>query len=118
VCVGEPDQLGVERAHQQLAFGVRLVELAEPNRHVAADDDRPPFSLAADAVNTCSAVANSEHPDGSADVGSVLLATTVGMSVGVPDFDDAVPGDTFFALHAVTRAMTPTTTNPVRWVLP
>ena len=43
--VREPDQLGVERAHPQLAFGVRLVELAEPNRHVAADDDRTPASL-------------------------------------------------------------------------
>ena len=32
--VREPDQLGVERKHPQLAFGVRLVELAEPNRHV------------------------------------------------------------------------------------
>src|SRR5215470_10372687 len=42
VLVSEPDELGVERAHPQLAFGVRLVELAEPNRHVAADDDRPP----------------------------------------------------------------------------
>jgi hypothetical protein len=31
VLVREPDQLGVERAHAQLAFGVRLVELAEPN---------------------------------------------------------------------------------------
>src|SRR5215213_1496334 len=29
----------------RLAFGVRLVELAEPNRHVAADDDRTPASL-------------------------------------------------------------------------
>ena len=38
-------QLGVERAHPQLAFGVRLVELAEPNRHVAADDDRTPARL-------------------------------------------------------------------------
>src|SRR5512145_1056934 len=44
VHVREPDQLGVERAHPQLAFGVRLVELAEPNRHVA-DDDRTPPSL-------------------------------------------------------------------------
>ena len=41
VLVREPDQLGVERAHPQLAFGVRLVELAEANGHVAADDDRP-----------------------------------------------------------------------------
>src|SRR5258706_14240901 len=44
VHVREPDQLGVERAHSQLAFGVRLVELAEPNRHVAADDNRTPAS--------------------------------------------------------------------------
>ncbi|MCA1837640.1 MAG: hypothetical protein LC674_02355 [Actinobacteria bacterium] len=36
----EPDQLGVERAHPQLTLGVRLVELAKPNRHVAANDDR------------------------------------------------------------------------------
>src|SRR5436190_15633367 len=43
--VREPDQLGVERTHPQLAFGARLVELAEPNRHVAADDDRTPASL-------------------------------------------------------------------------
>jgi hypothetical protein len=40
--VREPDQLRVERAHPQLAFGVRLIELAEPNRHVAAHDDRTP----------------------------------------------------------------------------
>jgi hypothetical protein len=40
--VGEPDQLGVERAHQPLAFVARLVELAEEDRHVAADDGRTP----------------------------------------------------------------------------
>src|SRR5215213_11268411 len=45
VLVREPDQLGVERAHPQLAFGVRLVELAEPNRHIAPDDNRTPVSL-------------------------------------------------------------------------
>jgi hypothetical protein len=45
VLVREPDQLGVERAYPQLAFGVRLVELAEPNRNVAADDERTPASL-------------------------------------------------------------------------
>jgi len=28
VLVREPDQLGVERAHLQLAFGARLIELA------------------------------------------------------------------------------------------
>jgi hypothetical protein len=37
VLVREPDQLGAERAYAQLAFGVRLVELAKPNRHVAAN---------------------------------------------------------------------------------
>src|SRR3954452_12763920 len=40
VLVREPDQLGVERTHPQLALGGRLVELSEPDRHVAADDDR------------------------------------------------------------------------------
>src|SRR5215216_8014148 len=45
VRVREPDQLRVERKHTQLAFGVRLVELAEPNRHVAADDNGTPASL-------------------------------------------------------------------------
>src|ERR687890_1448667 len=45
VLVREPDQLGVERTHPQLAFGVRLVELAEPDRHVAGDDDRTPSCL-------------------------------------------------------------------------
>jgi len=42
VLVREPDQLGVERAHPQLAFGARLVKLAEANRRVAADADRTP----------------------------------------------------------------------------
>src|SRR5215208_6680043 len=51
VLVREPDQLGVERTHPQLAFGVRLVELAEPNRHVAADDDRTPASLEDDHLH-------------------------------------------------------------------
>jgi len=36
--VGEPDELGVERTDPELAFGVWLVELAEPDRHVATDD--------------------------------------------------------------------------------
>lgn len=38
--VGEPDQLGVERAHEQLPLGAWFVELPEPHRHVAADDGR------------------------------------------------------------------------------
>ena len=40
VHVCEPDELGVERKDPLSAFGGRLVELAEPHRHVAADDDR------------------------------------------------------------------------------
>src|SRR5262245_27079892 len=50
VLVREPDQLGVERAHPQLSFGVRLVELAEPNRHVPTDDDGTPAGLDEDAL--------------------------------------------------------------------
>ena len=38
--VREPDQLGVECAHPLLPFGTRLIKLAEPDRHVAADDGR------------------------------------------------------------------------------
>src|SRR3954470_15652480 len=45
VLVREPDHLGVERTHQELAFGVRLVELAEPDRHITGDDDRTPAGL-------------------------------------------------------------------------
>src|SRR3712207_7912565 len=42
VRVREPDHLRVEPADPQLAFGLRLVELAEPHRCVAGDDDRTP----------------------------------------------------------------------------
>ena len=35
----------VERTYKQLALGVRIVELAEPHRHVPADDDRTPAGL-------------------------------------------------------------------------
>src|SRR5262245_15508506 len=52
VLVREPDQLGVERTYPQLAFGMRLVELAEPHRDVAADDDRTPASLDDDYLHT------------------------------------------------------------------
>jgi hypothetical protein len=45
VLVREPDQLGIERADQLLAFGLRLVELAERHRHVSADHDRAPAGL-------------------------------------------------------------------------
>src|SRR5688500_6355396 len=43
--VGEPDGLGVERKDPLPAFGGRLAELAEPPRHIAADDARAPASL-------------------------------------------------------------------------
>ena len=45
VLVREPDELGLERAHPQLALAARLVELAQANGHVAADDDRTPAGL-------------------------------------------------------------------------
>src|SRR6266511_608138 len=45
VLVREPDELGLERAHPAVAPGARLVELAEANGHVAADDDRTPARL-------------------------------------------------------------------------
>ncbi len=40
--VREPYELGVERAHPELALGVWLIEFVEANGHVAADDDRSP----------------------------------------------------------------------------
>src|SRR3954454_12490306 len=40
VLVREPDELGVERTHPQLAFGLRLLEPAAPHPPVAAADDR------------------------------------------------------------------------------
>jgi hypothetical protein len=52
VLVGEPDELGLERAHPQLALGARLVELAEANGHVTADDDRTPARLDDDHLQT------------------------------------------------------------------
>ena len=61
--VREPDQLGVERAHQQLAFGVRLVELAEPHRHVAADDDRTPASLDDDHLRAACVARRRDEPE-------------------------------------------------------
>src|SRR2546430_13941245 len=40
-----PPGVVLERAHSQLALSARLVELAEANGHVAADDDRTPACL-------------------------------------------------------------------------
>src|SRR6266511_197724 len=59
----EPDQLGVERADPQLAFGVRLVELAEPNRHVAAEDDRTPASLDDDHLHAARVARRRDEPE-------------------------------------------------------
>jgi hypothetical protein len=43
--VGEPDELGLESAHPQLALRPRLIELPEADGHVTADDDRTPARL-------------------------------------------------------------------------
>src|SRR5207253_1597844 len=40
VLVREPDELGIERPHPQLALGAWLVELAAANGDVAANDER------------------------------------------------------------------------------
>src|SRR5262245_37060057 len=62
VCVREPDQLGVEREHPQLAFGVRLIELAETNRHIAAKDDRTPTSLDDDHLHAVRVAGRRDEP--------------------------------------------------------
>ena len=59
----EPDQLGVERMHPQLAFGLRLVELAEPHRHVAADDDRTPAGLDDDHLQAACMARRRDEPE-------------------------------------------------------
>lgn len=63
VLVREPDQLGVERAHPQLAFGVRLVEFAEPNRHVAAHDNRTRASLDDDHLHSICVARRRDEPE-------------------------------------------------------
>jgi len=63
VLVREPDQLGVERAHPQLAFGVWLVELTEPNRHVAADDDWTPAGLDDDHLRPACVARRRDEPE-------------------------------------------------------
>src|SRR5829696_2393794 len=61
--VREPDQLGVEREYPQLAFGVRLVKLAEPNRHVAADDDWTPVRLDDDHLRSACVARRRDQPE-------------------------------------------------------
>src|SRR5262245_55716580 len=63
VRVREPHQLGVERAHPQLAFGLRVVELAEPDRHVAADDDRSPAGLDDDHLHASRVTRRRDEPE-------------------------------------------------------
>ena len=63
VHVREPDQFGVEREHPQLAFGVRLVELAEPHRHVTADDDRTPAGLDDDHLHAWCVARRRDEPE-------------------------------------------------------
>src|SRR3954469_2782890 len=63
VRVREPDQLGVERAHPQLAFGARLVELAEANRDVAADDSRTLARLDDDHLHTARVARRRDEPE-------------------------------------------------------
>lgn len=60
--VREVDQLGVERAHPPLSFGVRLVEFAEPNRHVAADDERTPAGLDDDDLRPARVARRGDEP--------------------------------------------------------
>ena len=60
--VREPDQLGFERKDPQLAFGLRLVELAEPHRHVAADDDRTPAGLDDDHLHAAGVARRRDEP--------------------------------------------------------
>ena len=53
-CARASRRARVERTHPQLAFGARLhVELAEPDRHVAADDDRTTAGLDGDHHAGC-----------------------------------------------------------------
>src|SRR6266498_1513816 len=63
VLVREPDKVGVEREHPQLAFGVRLVELAEPNRHIAADDNWTPASLDDDHLRPACVARRRDEPE-------------------------------------------------------
>src|SRR5215212_579979 len=63
VLVREPDLLGVEGAHPQLAFGVRLVQLAELNRHGAAYDDQTLASLNDDHLRPACVARCWEQPE-------------------------------------------------------
>jgi hypothetical protein len=62
VLVREPNQFRVERAHPHLAFGVRLVKLAKPNRHVAANDDRALAGLDDDDLHAACVARRRDEP--------------------------------------------------------
>jgi hypothetical protein len=63
VLVREPDQLWVQREHPQLAFALRRFELPEPDRHVAADDDRAPARLDDDHLHPAGVARRGDQPD-------------------------------------------------------
>src|SRR5574337_755661 len=90
VLVREPDQLGVERAHPQLAFGVRLVELAEPNRHVPHAGRIDP--LANSVVVLAARVVELLTLDVDRPAGEEVVATTV-VEVQVCVDDDVNAGE-------------------------
>src|SRR3954454_20803889 len=58
-----PDQLGCERTLPHLAFGVRLVELSERDRHVAADDDRTLAIVGDDHLHAACVARRREEPE-------------------------------------------------------
>src|SRR5262245_32892946 len=62
VLVREPDQLGVERAHTQLAFAVGLAELPNPTRHAAANDAQAPASLDDDDLHAACVARRRDEP--------------------------------------------------------
>src|SRR6478672_6315370 len=63
VLVGEPDLLRLERADQPLAFGARLVQLCEEDRHVAADDDWTPARLDDDYLRASCVAWRRDEPE-------------------------------------------------------
>ncbi len=59
----EPDQLRLKPTHSQLPLGLRHVELAKPNRHVAAHHDRTPASLDDDHLHAASMARRRDESD-------------------------------------------------------
>src|SRR5262249_59181807 len=63
VLAGGPTYPGAERADPRLAVGVRSAEVAEPTRHVAADDDRAPASLDDDHLHAACVARRRNEPE-------------------------------------------------------